>query len=110
MNAVVNDFRTGHPYRVKVVGRPDLRRVRRYYYGIMNNSQSTPASGYFYLNDVVLDGVKRDMGMANRAWHYAGRHHASDVRDVGQQVGADGIGNLAEVRRDRPGHCIGEPE
>ena len=63
----ITDERTGDVYDVKVVGRPDLRRVRRYYFGIANNAQSSPASGYVYLNDVKLEGVKRDMGLAQRA-------------------------------------------
>ncbi len=63
----VPDFRTGEMYDVRVVGRPDLRRVRRYYFGVANRSLTNPASGYVYLNDVRLGGVKKDMGIAQRA-------------------------------------------
>lgn len=54
-------------YNVRVVGRPDLRRVRRFYFGVRNEALSNPSSGYFYLNDVRLGGVKRDRGLAQRA-------------------------------------------
>jgi len=65
--AIVHDRRSGEEYQVRVVGRPDLRLVRRYYFGFKNNSLSQGASGYFFLNDVLLEGVKRDMGLAQRA-------------------------------------------
>nr|MEE4268191.1 cell surface protein SprA [Candidatus Krumholzibacteria bacterium] len=63
----VHDLRTGQPYRVRVVGRPDLRKVRRYYFVVANNELSTDVSGYFYINDVKLEGVKKDTGLAQRA-------------------------------------------
>jgi hypothetical protein len=67
IHATVVDRRSGEVYKVRVVGRPDLRLVKRYYFGFANNGLSQEASGYFYLNDVLLEGVKRDMGLAQRA-------------------------------------------
>ncbi len=67
LRATVHDRRTGEIYQVRVVGRPDLRLVKRYYFGFMNNGLSQETSGFFYLNDVLLEGVKRDMGLAQRA-------------------------------------------
>ncbi len=67
LRSVIRDRRSGDIYNVRVVGNPDLRQVKRYYFGIMNNDLSAPASGYFFLNDVLLEGVKRDMGLAQRA-------------------------------------------
>jgi hypothetical protein len=61
------DLETGEEYRVRVVGRPDLRRVRRYYMAVANNLLTTPATGYLYINDVRLEGIKRENGMAQRA-------------------------------------------
>ena len=63
----IDDPKTGEIYRVRVVGRPDLRRVKRYYFGIMNNTLSDGSDGYFYFNDVRLEDVKKDSGMAQRA-------------------------------------------
>jgi hypothetical protein len=65
--AVIGDSRTGDQYRAAVVGRPDLRSVKRYYFGVANTRLNEPVSGRFYFNDVKLDGVKRDIGMAQRA-------------------------------------------
>ncbi len=62
----VHDKLTGEAYPVRVVGSPDLRRVKRYYFGIANNSQEFPVSGYFYFNDIKLREVKRESGMAER--------------------------------------------
>ncbi|MCB1183859.1 hypothetical protein KDM41_10525 [bacterium] len=62
----IGDVRTADSYDVRVVGRPDLRRVRRYYFGVANRAQSIPATGTIYLNDVRLEGVKRDKGLAQR--------------------------------------------
>ncbi len=67
IESTIRDARSGDVYDVRVVGRPDLRRVKRYYFGIANNALSEPASGFIYLNDVKLEGVKRDMGLAQRA-------------------------------------------
>ncbi len=67
LHAIVPDLESGDEYLVRVVGRPDLRRVRRYFVGVANNMLTEPASGYFYINDVRLEGVKRDHGMAQRA-------------------------------------------
>ncbi|MBU1072257.1 hypothetical protein KKG45_03325, partial [bacterium] len=53
-------------YEVRVVGAPDLRRVKRLYLGVRNTDRTTPASGYFYFNDVRLREVKRDIGHAER--------------------------------------------
>lgn len=67
LHAVVPDMESGEEYRVRVVGRPDLRRIRRYFVCVANNTLTEPASGYLYINDVRLEGVKRDQGMAERA-------------------------------------------
>lgn len=67
VRALVPDLETNQDYRVRVVGRPDLRRVRRYYMAVANNGLSQPATGYLYINDVRLEGVKRDQGLAERA-------------------------------------------
>ncbi len=67
LHALVPDLESGEEYRVRVVGRPDLRRVRRYYVCVANNALIVPANGYIYINDVRLEGVKRDQGMAERA-------------------------------------------
>ena len=66
VHGTINDASSGDPYRVRVVGRPDLRQVRRYYLVVANNDLSTDVSGYIYLNDVKLEGVKREIGMAQR--------------------------------------------
>ena len=64
---MMQDARGPTMYRVSVVGRPDLRSVKRYYFGVANTRLSSPISGYFYFDDVKLEGVKKDMGMAQRA-------------------------------------------
>ncbi len=63
----IRDVRNGVQYNVRVVGRPDLRRVKRYYFGLANNTMPIPASGTIYINDVKLEGVKRELGLAERA-------------------------------------------
>lgn len=63
----VEDEESGHIYPVRVVGLPDLRNVRNYYWVIANNAAGQDVSGYFYLNDVRLEGVKTDMGLAQSA-------------------------------------------
>jgi len=45
----------------------------------------------------LMRGEADDVRVADRTGHDAGRDHACDVRDVGQQAGAHGIGNLAEA-------------
>ena len=67
VTSVIEDVRTGHSYDVRVVGRPDLRNVLRYYFGVRNRTLSEEISGYVYMNDVRLEGVKRDAGYAKRA-------------------------------------------
>ena len=67
INSVIRDVRSGHNYNVRVVGRPDLRNVLRYYFGIRNRTLSREISGYVYMNDVRLEGAKRDAGFAKRA-------------------------------------------
>ena len=62
----VDDAVEDRSYRVRVVGAPDLRRVKRLYLGVRNTAQTTPASGYFYFNDVRLREVKKDLGHAER--------------------------------------------
>lgn len=66
IESVIQDDATGQPYRVRVVGAPDLRRVKRFYFGVRNTDRSGPASGVFWFNDVKLREVKRDPGMAQR--------------------------------------------
>ena len=63
----VADVETGDLYPVRVVGLPDLRTVRNYYWVVANNALSHDVSGYFYLNDVKLEGVKTEMGLAQSA-------------------------------------------
>jgi hypothetical protein len=75
----VPDQVTGQPYRVRVVGRPDLRRVKRYYFGVVNERRDLPVSGYFYFNDVRLEAVKRASGFAERV---AARLNMADVIKV----------------------------
>jgi len=66
IESTVRDDATGQPYRVRVVGAPDLRRVKRFYFGVRNTDRSGPATGYFWFNDVKLRQVKRDAGLAQR--------------------------------------------
>ncbi len=61
----VVDQITGEVYPVRVVGQPDLRRVKRYYFGVANNTR-WPVSGKVYLNDIMLEGVQRQVGYAER--------------------------------------------
>lgn len=67
VHGTIHDTRTSDVYDVRVVGRPDLRLVRRYYWVVANNDLSEDVSGYFYLNDVKLEGVKTDSGLAQSA-------------------------------------------
>ncbi len=67
IQGVIHDSRTSDEYKVRIVGRPDLRTVKRYYFGVKNNNLSGSVSGKFYMNDVKLEGVKKDMGFAKRA-------------------------------------------
>ncbi len=62
----VADALVDQAYRVRVVGAPDLSRVKRLYLGVRNTDQTMPASGYFYFNDVRLREVKKDIGHAER--------------------------------------------
>jgi len=62
----VPDADSGEPYRVRVVGRPDLRRVKRFYFGVVNEDHVDPVSFTLYLNEVMLEGVKRERGLAER--------------------------------------------
>ncbi|MDO9172060.1 MAG: hypothetical protein Q7W29_09530 [bacterium] len=62
----VRDSEADRDYRVRVVGSPDLRRVKRFYLGVRNTDRSAGASGYFYFNDVRLQSVRREMGFAER--------------------------------------------
>ncbi len=62
----IDDDLVDRSYKVRVVGAPDLRRVKRIYLGVRNTDQTTPTSGYFYFNDVRLREVKRDVGHAER--------------------------------------------
>ncbi len=67
VHGTIQDTRSSDVYNVKVVGRPDLRKIRRYYWVVANNDLSQDISGFFYLNDVKLEGVKTDLGMAQSA-------------------------------------------
>lgn len=67
IHSTIPDVDTGQQYNVRVVGRPDLRLVKRYFFGVVNDSLNVAADGYIYLNDIKLEGVKRDVGMARRA-------------------------------------------
>lgn len=66
IEARVPDNQAARDYDVRVVGAPDLRRVKRLYLGVRNTDRTTPASGYFYFNDVRLKEVKRDLGHAEK--------------------------------------------
>ncbi len=66
IQSFVTDPLTAQQYRVRIVGRPDLRRVKRFYFGAINDSYSSPVTGYVYFNDIKAVGVKRDMGAAER--------------------------------------------
>ncbi|HPF34573.1 MAG TPA: cell surface protein SprA [Candidatus Krumholzibacteria bacterium] len=66
IESTVNDDLTGQPYRVRVVGAPDLRRVKRFYVGVRNTDRTSEASGYFWFNDIKLREVQRDAGLAQR--------------------------------------------
>ena len=66
IETTVDDSESGDVYRVRVVGSPDLRRVKRLYFGVRNTDRSTPASGLFWFNDVKLRQVKREKGVAER--------------------------------------------
>jgi len=65
VSSTINDAETGATYNVRVIGHPDLRRVKTYYFGVVNNTDAN-VSGVFYMNDVRLEGVKREMGLAER--------------------------------------------
>ncbi len=60
----IADSEDGLIYRARVVGRPDLRRITRFYLGLANNTGRT-ISGQIRVNDIVLSGAKRDIGLAN---------------------------------------------
>ncbi|MCP4799948.1 MAG: cell surface protein SprA [bacterium] len=66
IETTINDPETNDEYRVRVVGAPDLRHVKRYYIGTANLEHEMPQSGYFYFNDVRLRKVKREVGIAER--------------------------------------------
>ncbi len=67
VHGLVQDTRSSDVYDVRVVGRPDLRQVRRYFWVVANNDLSEDVSGSFYMNDIKLEGVKTDMGLAQSA-------------------------------------------
>ncbi len=71
----IADVVDGREYEVRVVGRPDLRRVKRFYIGVENNTRWN-ITGYVYMNDVLLKGVKKDIGLAN---HLGLRLNMADV-------------------------------
>ena len=66
IEATVPDDSVDREYDVRVVGSPDLRRIKRIYCGVRNTDRTEPASGYFYFNDLRLKEVKRDIGHAER--------------------------------------------
>ena len=45
---------------------PGFEAPVKLFFGVANRSLSEPASGYVYLNDVQLGGVKKDKGVAQR--------------------------------------------
>jgi hypothetical protein len=53
----------GIAYDVRIVGRPDLTRVKRYYLGVANHTRRA-ITGQMFFNDIVLEGAKRDIGLA----------------------------------------------
>jgi hypothetical protein len=59
----IADLKDGIPYDVRIVGRPDLRRVLRYYLGVANRTRRD-ITGQIWLNDILLEGAKRDIGLA----------------------------------------------
>ncbi|MBD3221333.1 hypothetical protein GF314_08815 [bacterium] len=59
----IADLKDGLTYDVRIVGRPDLRRVLRYYLGVANRTRRD-ITGQVWLNDIVLEGAKRDIGVA----------------------------------------------
>ncbi|HOX26703.1 MAG TPA: cell surface protein SprA [Candidatus Krumholzibacteria bacterium] len=61
----VADALNGQLYPVRIVGQPDLRRVTRYYVGIANRTRRV-INGQMWMNDVLLVGVKRDVGLAEK--------------------------------------------
>lgn len=67
IHSTIPDVESNDRYRVRVVGQPDLREVKKYFFGVVNDSIRSEASGFIYLNDIKLEGVKRDMGLAQRA-------------------------------------------
>lgn len=60
----IADTEDGFAYTVRIMGRPDLRRITRFYLGAANHTRRT-ISGEVWVNDIVLEGAKRDVGMAN---------------------------------------------
>ena len=59
----INDTEDDQPYGVRIVGAPDLRRVTRYYLGVANPTRRL-VSGQVWVNDVMLLGAKREIGLA----------------------------------------------
>ena len=51
----------------------------------------------------LVGGGCNDMGIADGRRHHAGSHQPAQVRDIGQQVGTDRIGDAAE------GFPVGDP-
>ena len=74
----IADTEDGQIYQVKIRGRPDLRRVTRYYLGLANNTRR-PISGQFWVNDIILLGAKREIGLAESA---GARLNLADVLKV----------------------------
>ena len=61
----VADARDGKMYDVVIRGRPDLRRVTRYYLGVANNTVRA-ITGQVWFNDILLEGAKTDIGLAEK--------------------------------------------
>lgn len=59
----ITDTQDRQVYQVQVVGRPDLRRITRFYLGVANPTRRA-VSGQIWVNDVMLLGAKRDIGLA----------------------------------------------
>jgi len=63
IRGTISDLKDGFEYDVRIVGRPDLNRVTRFYLGVKNRTRRA-ISGQVWFNDIVLEGVKRDVGLA----------------------------------------------
>lgn len=63
INGEIEDLKGDRSYDVRIVGRPDLTRVTRFFVGVKNTTRR-PISGQIRYNDIILEGAKRDVGLA----------------------------------------------